>query len=258
MNMFEVHNKKNLTISKEQANEEFVIFANDEIEFSIDDVEGIFNLNFFIEEGAKVTIKMLSLKNKKTVNIKANVCKNALFLINIADFVSNNIEINSNVILYGDNSKSEVNLSSLVNKNYCKKYNISFSHIGENTSSNLNGYGVSQDEGNLIIKGISHIEKGSIKSKANQIAKIILFDKTSKASASPILKIDCDDIKANHGCAIGALNQEHLYYLLSRGLSLFEAKRIITEGYLLPIAKHFNSDEEQLIKQTIEGSIKND
>ena len=110
----------------------------------------------------------------------------------------------------------------------------------------------------MIIKGISHIEKGSIKSKANQIAKIILFDKASKASASPILKIDCDDIKANHGCAIGALNQEHLYYLLSRGLSLFEAKRIITEGYLLPIAKYFNSDEEQLIKETIEGSIKND
>ena len=256
--MFEVSNQKTVNISKELANEEFVIFANVQVEFNIEDIDETFNLNFFVEEGAKVSIKMLSLKHKKTLNLKANVCKNGLFLINIADFVSENIEVNSNVILYGDNSKSEVNLSSLVNKNYCKKYNISFSHIGENTNSNLKGYGVSQDKGNLIIKGISHIEKGSIKSKANQIAKIILFDKASKASASPILKIDCDDIKANHGCAIGALNQEHLYYLLSRGLSLFEAKRIITEGYLLPIAKYFNSDEEQLIKETIEGSIKND
>ena len=256
--MFEVRDQKIINISKEQANEEFVIFTNREVEFNIEDIEGTFNLNFFVEEGAKVSVKMLSLKSKKTVNLKANVCKNALFFINIADFVSENIELNSNVILYGNNSKSEVNLSSLVNKNYCKKYNISFSHIGENTNSNLKGYGVSQDEGNLIIKGISHIEKGSIKSKANQIAKIILFDKASKASASPILKIDCDDIKANHGCAIGALNQEHLYYLLSRGLSLFEAKRIITEGYLLPIARYFNSDEEKLIKETIEGSIKND
>ena len=86
--MFEVRDQKIINISEEQANEEFVIFANVQVEFNIEDIEGTFNLNFFVEKGAKVSVKMLSLKCKKTVNLKANVCNNALFFINIADFVS--------------------------------------------------------------------------------------------------------------------------------------------------------------------------
>lgn len=253
--MIELKNNEKFLIKKDNANEEFNVAPFSNVEVEIEDFEGELNLDFFVQEGAQINLKLLNLNCKKTINLKGNVCRTGLFFINIADFIKGEFDIKSNIILYGDDARSEVRFSSLVNEKFRKNYDISFSHIGKHTESILEGYGVSQDEGNLVVKGVSHIEKDSIKSKANQLVKVILFDELSKAKASPILKIDCDDIKANHGCAIGALNQEHLYYLMSRGLTINESKRLITQGYLLPIAKNFNKDEQQLIINTIEGSI---
>lgn len=75
----------------------------------------------------------------------------------------------------------------------------------------MEGYSVNTDISKLKVEGISHIEKGAIKSKASQKIKAILFDQTSSALANPILKIDCDDIEASHACAIGSLNDDHLF-----------------------------------------------
>lgn len=254
-NSFYIKEDSKIVINEQLKNTNFIVAAGLNVEFVLEDFEGQINLNFFIQKNANVTLKSLNLYNEKSVNLKANLCQSSLFFIYFADLSKNNLTFNSNVILLGDDSKSSFKFSSLVNENYCKNYNVSFSQLGLRTESLFEGFGVSQNEGNLIIKGVSHIEKGSVKSTANQLAKVILFDKTSKASASPILKIDCDDIKANHGCAIGALNDEHLYYLLSRGLSLNEARKLITEGYLLPIARYFDEEKQNLIKENIEGSI---
>ena len=111
------------------------------------------------------------------------------------------------------------------------------------------------DTSELNVNGISHIEKGANKSNANQSVKVILFDKESKAKASPTLKIDCEDIKASHGCAIGSLNEEHLYYLLSRGLSEIEARKLITYGYLLPISLNYDEEIRKIIEETIYRSL---
>ena len=101
------------------------------------------------------------------------------------------------------------------------------------------------------VEGISHIEKGAIKSKASQKIKSILFDKTSEAIANPILKIDCDDIEASHACAIGSLNDDHLFYLLSRGIALEDAKKLITYGYLNPIVNYFLDEEKEELENLI-------
>ena len=106
----------------------------------------------------------------------------------------------------------------------------------------MNNYGVCKDNSTLIFDGVSHIDRHGKKSEAKQNAKIIIFDKNCKAVANPSLLIDYNDIVANHGAAVGTLNQDHIYYLLSRGLELKEARKLITLGYLKPILR--NIDEE--------------
>ena len=85
--------------------------------------------------------------------------------------------------------------------------------------------------------------------------KVILFDKESKAKASPTLKIDCDDIVANHACAIGSLNEDHVFYLKTRGLSEDEARRLITLGYLTPIENYFDESRKELIESYIKENF---
>ena len=204
------------------------------------------SLTLFLQKNSVCNLRIFFKNQKNSLVLHANLNDNATLNIYFADFSNGDSSLLSNVILLGESSKSSFKFSSLTTKNDNKKYSISFSHIGEKSESVLEGYSVNTDISKLKVEGISHIEKDAIKSKASQKIKAILFDQTSSAIANPILKIDCDDIEASHACAIGSLNDDHLFYLLSRGIALEDAKKLITYGYLNPIVNYF--DDEELIK----------
>ena len=113
-----------------------------------------------------------------------------------------------------------------------------------------------RDNGKLSFSGICKIEHGSHGSKAHQNAKIMVFDKLSDGVAKPILKIDDNDIEASHAAVVGKINDEHIFYLTSRGLTEDEAKRIITLGYLKPILGGFSDENiRDEIEKLIEGDM---
>ena len=108
----------------------------------------------------------------------------------------------------------------------------------------------------MMFLGTSHILKDSIKSKTQQNAKIMVFDEASNAIAKPILKIDENDIEASHAAVVGKINDEHLFYLTSRGISETEAKELITFGYLKPILLGFKEEQvKEHISSLIEGRM---
>lgn len=213
------------------------------------------NLDIFLQENSVCNLRIFYKNEKNSLVLHGNLTKNSALNIYFADFSSGDSTLSSNVILLDENAKSSFKFSSLTKNEDHKKYSISFSHIGEKTVSELEGYSVNMDSSRLKVEGVSHIEKDSIKSKASQKIRSILFDETSSAIANPILKIDCDDIEANHACAIGSLNDDHLFYLLSRGIPLNDAKKLITYGYLNPIVHYFDEDDQKELKELIEGGI---
>ena len=64
--------------------------------------------------------------------------------------------------------------------------------------------------------------------------------------------IDENDVEASHAAVVGKINEEHIFYLCSRGLGEEEAKRLITLGYLNPIIAYF---DDQRIKEDIANAI---
>lgn len=209
------------------------------------------SLTLFLQKNSVCNLRIFFKNQKNSLVLHANLNDNAALNIYFADFSNDNSSLISNVILLGEGAKSSFKFSSLVTKNDNKKYSISFSHIGEKSESILEGYSVNTDTSKLKVEGISHIEKDAIKSKASQKIKAILFDQTSSAIANPILKIDCDDIEASHACAIGSLNDDHLFYLLSRGIALEDAKKLITYGYLNPIVNYFDDEDKEELENLI-------
>ena len=88
-------------------------------------------------------------------------------------------------------------------------------------------------------------------------SKGIILDLTSAISANPLLQIDEFDVEANHGASIGAIDDEDLYYLMSRGLTKAQSEQLIVSGYMQPILSKMN--EEQLQKYAsflIENKLK--
>ncbi|MCQ2798262.1 MAG: SufD family Fe-S cluster assembly protein [Bacilli bacterium] len=161
-----------------------------------------------------------------------------------------------NINLNDAGASCEWHLASLAHAEGKKIFETSVMHEKEETSALMSNYGIARDSGNLTFSGTSHIKHGAINTNTRQDAKIIVFDKDSDGKAMPILRIDENDVQASHAAVVGRLNEQHLFYLESRGISEENAKRIIALGYLKPIEEFFD-DEEVLksIDQAIEGGI---
>ncbi len=233
----------------------FSTLPNTKIDVFINDYSSKNHIIFHVNQSSCVNLHLISTKKETDFEILGDVKYDGIFNIYFADFSNENTNLKSNIILFGENANSEFKFSSIATKGIKKFYDIGFDHLGRKSNSNFEGYGVALQDGEINAKGISHIEKNSIKSYANQMVKVILFDKQSKAKASPVLKIDCDDIIANHACAIGSLNEDHVFYLKSRGLSEEEARRLITLGYLIPIENYFDESRKKVIESYIKESF---
>lgn len=224
----------------EELNVDLICYKNINFNLNLINLNKDLNLNIFVNENSKGKINFHTLSKNFILKIHCMCEKNSCIEFNYLDFVSCNKEVVSNIILLGNNSSCTWNSSILTRNNNEKKFNISFSHIGENTISFMNNYGVSKDRSILYFDGVSHIENTAKKADAKQNAKIIVFDKECKAMANPKLLIDYDDIKASHSAAVGTLNQDHIFYLMSKGLSLNDSRNLITLGYLKPILNNLD------------------
>ena len=107
--------------------------------------------------------------------------------------------------------------------------------------------GINSGEGKLFFLGNSTIVNGAHRSDTRQEGKITNLNPLAKSEVSPSLLIKENDVKASHGAAVGAYNESELFYLMSRGLSLEESKKLITYGSLLPIIESLG--DEKLVEE---------
>ncbi len=218
--------------------------------------ENVKEIHFDVNEGGKLHLASLMHFSAKNIKITANVDQNGLFSAYFADFIPNDYKCNIIINLNGENAICDWHLASLCEKDEHKEFDVSVFHNAINTYSQLNNYGVSRDNAKLVFAGISEIVHGNRGSKAHQNAKIMVFDEKSTGVAKPILNIYDNDIEASHAAVVGKINDEHIFYLTSRGLTEDEAKRLITFGYLKPIIKGFEDEElKEEIANLIEGKM---
>ena len=140
---------------------------------------------------------------------------------------------NTFVALRQEGASALVTSASLVD---CKKnYRMQVVNYAPHTYGDMDNYGIVKSKASLIIDGVGRIYKGMSGSDTHQTNKIIVFDEGCKAQANPYLYIDEYDVKASHGASVGKIDEDHLYYLMSRGLSKQDAMHLVTYGYFLPV-----------------------
>ena len=214
------------------------------------------NFEIDVERDSKVTISFLVKEVPSTYKITVNVKGNSKVEAYFADFSSKKVNLSFIGNLLENDAIMNWHLSSLSASQDNKTFDISVNHIAPKTYARMDNYGVCKDDGKLVFSGISSILKGSKGSKTHQNSKIMVFDALSNGVAKPILKIDENDIEASHAAVVGKINDEHLFYLTSRGLTEAQAKELITFGYLKPIMNGFTEEEiKEEISSLIEGRM---
>ena len=84
----------------------------------------------------------------------------------------------------------------------------------------------------VAIKGVIKIAKEAQETDAFLEIRVLLLDSTAYATADPELEIEANNVKASHAASIGQIDPEQVMYLMSRGLSMEEAKSMIINGFL--------------------------
>lgn len=111
------------------------------------------------------------------------------------------------------------------------------------TNSQIKTYAITKDDAKIIINNNTTIRNKAKNSNANQIIKGLNLSKKGHIEANPNLFIDEFDVIAHHGAAIGALNKDDLFYLMSRGIPEVEASKIIVMGFIQPLLDEIKNDD---------------
>jgi Fe-S cluster assembly protein SufD len=84
----------------------------------------------------------------------------------------------------------------------------------------------------LTFNGVGHIVKGARGSDAQQESRVLMLSRTARGDADPILLIDENDVTAGHAASVGRVNEDQMYYLMSRGIDEETAQRLVIRGFL--------------------------
>ncbi len=232
------------------------IIINKDVNILITKIECNTNVAFELDQNVNVTLSILAKENLDKLNLVFNLKSNAFLNVYFADFSFGKEKAKIEINLNEENASAYWHLASLTSKEDDKEFEVSIYHNKCSTYAVSDNYGVCKDTARLIFSGVSYILNGCHKSKTRQNAKIMEFDPLSKAIAKPILRIDEHDIEASHGAVVGKINDDHLFYLTSRGLTESEAKKLITYGYLKPIMNGFSDEQiKEEISNLIEGRM---
>ena len=110
-------------------------------------------------------------------------------------------------------------------------------HSGPNTSGHAISKGVVKDKAKAVFKGMIRIEESAKNSRAYLAEHAMILSKDSLADAIPGLEIETNEVKATHSASVAQISEEEIFYLMCRGLSQDEAKKLIIVGFFEPLVE---------------------
>ena len=240
-----------------------------------------FKINFELEENS--SLKLIDLVkdkgNKNFINIFYNFSleKNSILKNYKIDqfendnirYMFNNIKQSSNSVsetfylskgstfskneifcdLKGEHASAFVNGIFSLNKSKHHEIKAKINHLVENTKSYQLVKSVLENKSRSVYQGKIYVDSKAQKTDGYQLSKAILVDETTEFNAKPELEIYADDVKCSHGSASGSLDENSIFYLMSRGLSYKEARELLINGFLVEVINQITDEPiKKLIK----------
>jgi len=211
------------------------------------------NYQFKIEKNA--ILKNYKIDNKLNSNIKyffnnIDLDNNSLAEIfifsNGSKFIKNEINCNLN------DQYSSAFINGIINLKNDQHHEIktNINHLAEKTKSYQLIKSVLNDSSTGVYQGKIFVDQKAQKTDGYQLSKALLLNKNSEFNAKPELEIYADDVKCSHGSTSGTLDENSIFYLMSRGLNYHQSKELLINGFLLDVI-------EKITDQEIKDLIKN-
>lgn len=132
--------------------------------------------------------------------------------------------------LHGYKAASEIYADYIGHNRQDIDLNYVTRHYGKKGLSEIKMTGLLLNDSKKTARGTLDFHHGCKGSSGNESENVLLLSKTAKNKSVPLMLCDEDDVVGNHGAAIGALDEEHLFYLQSRGIDETSARQIFLDS----------------------------
>ncbi len=131
-------------------------------------------------------------------------------------------------------------------------------HLAPNCKSYQKIKNVLANDSNGVYQGKIFVKDIAQKTDAYQLSKALILDDLAEFNAKPELEIYADDVKCSHGSTSGSIDEDAIHYLMTRGIELSNAKKLLINGFLNEIfenlpEQYIKTFSEKIIKEQIDG-----
>jgi Fe-S cluster assembly protein SufD len=116
-------------------------------------------------------------------------------------------------------------------------------HVAPDCTSDLLYKGALRDKTRGVYSGWVHVRPGAQKTNAMQTCRNIILSDEAFARAIPNLEIEANDVRCGHAASVGPVDDEQLFYLMSRGIPMAEAEKLIVFGFFNEVLDRVTIDE---------------
>lgn len=196
--------------------------------------------DLWLGAGAKVTYVCAQNWNKQTLAFQINatvVGRDAHAQSLFAQLGSRHVRSESVSHLRGPDGRSDMlalTVADGAQEVDARTFQI---HEAPNTASDLLYKNSLDDKARTIFSGLIRVDPGAHRTDAYQKVRNLLLSDDAEANSAPGLEIEADDVRCTHGATCGEIEQEELFYLMSRGISKKAAQKLIVYGFLQEVVE---------------------
>lgn len=208
-------------------------------------------IKVFAKENAKLNITVINLLNNNSEHFEAmeNILEdNSDLNYTIIDIGGKNSIQNYYSNIIGKSAKNDLKTIYLGSENQIKDINYIAELRGQKSFVDIDVQGALKENAKKNFKGTIDFKKGCKKAKGNENEFCMLLSEKAKSLALPMLLCTEDDVEGNHSTASGKVDEEQLFYIMTRGLSYKEAVKLIVRA-------NFNKTIERILDEEVKQNI---
>lgn len=157
--------------------------------------------------------------------------RDSLATVNTFSFGGKLVRNNLDFIHNGENINSFMNGVTIIGGEQLVDHHTAVHHNQPNCESYQNYKGIFKDKAHGVFNGKVFVDKIAQKTNAYQQNNNVLLSEGATIDTKPQLEIFADDVKCSHGCTVGQLNEDALFYLRARGISKNEAQALLLYAF---------------------------
>jgi feS assembly protein sufD len=203
----------------------------------------------FVGKNAKADWHKLQNDSQTTYLVDSTFAKqerDSLATVNTFAFGGKLVRNNLDFIHTGENINSFMNGITIIGNEQLVDHHTAVHHNEPNCESYQNYKGVFKDKAHGVFNGKVFVNKIAQKTNAYQQNNNILLSEGATIDTKPQLEIFADDVKCSHGCTVGQLNDEALFYLRARGISKKEAQALLLYAFANDAMENINIEPLKL------------